>query len=83
MATRDRVDLHNAIDAEARRYDSRIKNVMAAYNTEYKVMLVATSDGIIIGDIQPLTRLQVTCIAEENGNRQVGTFGGEGRIGFE
>ena len=56
---------------------------MAAYNTEYKVMLVATSDGLMVGDIQPLSRLQVTCIAEENGNRQVGTFGGGGRIGLE
>ncbi len=83
VATRDRVTLLNAIDAEARRYDPRIKNVMAAYNTEYKVMLVATSDGLMVGDIQPLTRLQVTCIAEENGNRQVGTFGGGGRIGLE
>lgn len=83
VATRDRVTLLNAIDAEARRYDPRIKNVMAAYNTEYKVMLVATSDGVMVGDIQPLSRLQVTCIAEENGNRQVGTFGGGGRIGLE
>ncbi len=83
VATGDRVTLLNAIDAEARRYDPRIKNVMAAYNTEYKVMLVATSDGVMVGDIQPLSRLQVTCIAEENGNRQVGTFGGGGRIGLE
>ncbi len=83
VATRERVTLLNAIDAEARRYDPRIKNVMAAYNTEYKVMLVATSDGLMVGDIQPLSRLQVTCIAEENGNRQVGTFGGGGRIGLE
>jgi TldD protein len=37
----------------------------------------------MVGDIQPLSRLQVTCIAEENGNRQVGTFGGGGRIGLE
>jgi TldD protein len=83
VATRDRVTLLNAIDVEARRYDPRIKNVMASYNTEYKVMLVATSDGFMVGDIQPLSRLQVTCIAEENGNRQVGTFGGGGRIGLE
>jgi len=83
VATRDRVTLLNAIDVEARRYDPRIKNVMASYNTEYKIMLVATSDGLMVGDIQPLSRLQVTCIAEENGNRQVGTFGGGGRIGLE
>jgi len=83
VATADRVSLLNAIDAEARRYDRRIKNVMASFNTEYKVVVVATSDGLLIGDLQPLSRLQVTCIAEENGQRQAGSFGGGGRVGFE
>lgn len=83
VATADRVTLLNEIDAEARRYDSRIMNVMASFNTEYKIVVIATSDGRLIGDLQPLSRLQVTCIAEENGNRQIGTFGGGGRIGFE
>ena len=83
VATADRVSLLNAIDAEARRYDPRIKNVMASFNTEYKVVMVATSDGLLIGDVQPLSRLQVTCIAEENGQRQAGSFGGGGRVGFE
>jgi TldD protein len=83
VATADRVSLLNAIDAEARRYDPRIKNVMASFNTEYKMVLVATSDGTLIGDVQPLSRLQVTCIAEENGLRQAGSFGGGGRVGFE
>jgi len=82
VATPERVDLLNRIDAEARRYDSRIKNVMASFNTEHKIVVVATSEGLIVGDVQPLSRLQVTCIAEEGGNRQVGTFGGGGRIGF-
>jgi len=83
VATADRVALLNAIDIEARRYDSRITNVMASFNTEYKRVVVATSEGTIIGDVQPLSRLQITCIAEEKGNRQVGTFGGGGRVPFE
>ncbi|MEK6671234.1 MAG: metalloprotease TldD [Nitrospirota bacterium] len=83
VATAERVSLLNAIDAEARRSDPRIKNVMASFNTEYKVVMVATSDGTLIGDVQPLSRLQVTCIAEENGQRQAGSFGGGGRVGFE
>ena len=83
VATADRVALLNEIDAEVRRYDPRIKNVMASFNTEFKVVAVATSDGTLIGDVQPLSRLQITCIAEDNGNRQVGSFGGGGRVGFE
>jgi TldD protein len=82
VATADRVELLNLIDAEARRYDPRIKNVMASFNLEYKRVVVATTEGLMVGDVQPLTRLQVTCIAEEGGNRQVGSFGGGGRVGF-
>ncbi|MSQ77807.1 MAG: metalloprotease TldD [Nitrospiraceae bacterium] len=82
VATAERVDLLNLIDAEARRYDPRIKNVMASFNTEYKIVMVATTEGQMVGDVQPLSRLQVTCIAEENGNRQMGTFGGGGRMAF-
>ena len=59
------------------------KTLMASFNTEYKIVMVATSEGTLIGDVQPLSRLQVTCIAEEHGNRQIGSFGGGGRIGFE
>ncbi|WHZ25565.1 MAG: TldD protein, part of TldE/TldD proteolytic complex [Nitrospira sp.] len=83
VATADRVALLNEIDAEARRYDPRIKNVMASFNTEYKVVAVATTDGALVGDIQPLSRLQITCIAEDHDNRQVGSFGGGGRVEFE
>jgi TldD protein len=82
VATKERVDLLNGIDAEARRYDSRITNVMASINQEYKQVLVVTTDGTMVGDVQPLIRLQISCIAEENGNRQIGTFGGGGRVGF-
>ena len=83
VATPDRVILLNEIDAEARRYDPRITNVMASFNTEYKIVAVATTDGTLVSDVQPLSRLQISCIAEENGNRQVGSFGGGGRVGFE
>ena len=82
IATGERVELLNLIDAEARRYDARITKVMASFNTEHKVVVVATSEGLLVGDVQPLSRLQVTCIAEEGQNRQVGSFGGGGRVGF-
>jgi TldD protein len=77
-----KVALLYEIDKYARGLDPRVKNVFVSLGSEYKVMLVATSDGRVIGDIQPLTRLNVTCIVEEDGNRQVGSFGGGGRVEF-
>ena len=82
VPTHERVDLLTLIDQEARRYDPRITKVMASVNTESKTMMVATTEGLRVGDVQPLSRLQVTCIAEDGHNRQVGTFGGGGRVGF-
>lgn len=70
------------IDKFARALDARVKNVIVSLGSEYKVILVASSEGVVVGDVQPLTRLNVTCIVEEKGNRQVGSFGGGGRVEF-
>jgi TldD protein len=82
VATREKVELLQKIDVLGRAYDPRIKNVMASFSTEYKIVLIADSDGKLVGDVQPLSRLQVTCIAEEHGQRQMGTYGGGGRGEF-
>ncbi|MBI3611005.1 MAG: metalloprotease TldD [Nitrospirae bacterium] len=82
ISVQEKIDLLNQIDILARRYDPRITKVMASFSSEHKVILIATSEGLIVGDIQPLSRLNVTCIAEENGNRQVGSYGGGGRVEY-
>jgi TldD protein len=79
---KEKIDLLSQIDVLARRHDPRIIQVMASFVAEYKIILVVTSTGIMVGDIQPLCRLQVTCIAEEGGNRQTGSYGGGGRAEF-
>ena len=82
VATREKVALLQKIDALGRACDPRIKNVMASFSTEYKIVLIADSDGRLVGDVQPLSRLQVSCIAEEGGQRQIGTYGGGSRGEF-
>ncbi|HWP22647.1 MAG TPA: metalloprotease TldD [Candidatus Binatia bacterium] len=82
VALEKKVELVYEIDRFARSLDPRVKNVFVTLASEYKVILIATSQGKVVGDIQPLARLNVTCIAEEAGNRQVGSFGGGGRVEF-
>jgi TldD protein len=82
VALEKKVELLYEIDKFARGLDPRVKNVFVSLGSEYKVILVATSQGMVVGDIQPLTRLNVTCIAEEEGKRQIGSFGGGGRVEF-
>ena len=82
IALETKISLLYEIDKFARSLDTRVKNVFVSLGSEQKVVLVASSQGLVIGDIQPLTRLNVTCIVEENGNRQVGSFGGGGRVEY-
>ena len=77
-----KVSLLYEIDKFTRALDPRVKNVFASIGIEQKVILVVTSSGVVVGDVQPLVRLSVTCIAEENGKRQHGTAGGGGRVEF-
>jgi len=77
-----KVALLNALDVAARRHDPRIVNVMASLAIEQKIVLVVNSFGVVVGDVQPLVRLSLTCIAEENGKREHGTSGGGGRVEF-
>ena len=82
IALDKKVALLYEIDQFARGLDPRVKNVFVSLASEYKIILVAASQGLVVGDIQPLTRLNVSCIAEESGDRQMGSFGGGGRVEF-
>jgi len=78
----EKIGLLQEMDRIARNSDGRIKNVFASLAAQKKIVLVASSEGWVIGDVQPLVRLNVTCIAEEGGNRQMGSYGGGGRFEF-
>jgi TldD protein len=78
----ERIGLLEAIDREARRYDRRIKNVLASIAVEHKLVMIATSTGTLVSDVQPLARLNVVCIAEDGTSRQQASYGGGGRHPF-
>jgi len=71
-----KVELLRSVDAATRAADPRVRQVIASLTSEEVVMLIATVAGWTVGDIRPLTRLNVTAIAEENGKREIGTYGG-------
>ncbi len=78
-----KVDLLRQVDAAARAHDPRVKQVIASISSEDVVVLVVTAAGFTIGDIRPLTRLNVTVIAEEGAKREIGSYGGGGRVAFD
>src|SRR3989441_6944515 len=78
-----KLDLLKRIDAETRAADPRVTQVIASIASEEVIMLIATASGWTVGDTRPLTRLNVTAIAEEGGKREIGSYGGGGRVTFD
>jgi TldD protein len=80
---RDTVHLLQRIDRYARRRDGRIAQVLASLQAEHRQVMVAASDGTLVGDVQPLVRLNVQVIAEQRGRRESGSQGMGGRFELE
>src|ERR1700730_8438352 len=78
-----KVKLLGQMDAAARALDPRVKQVIASLGSEDVIVLIATPSGWTVGDVRPLTRLNVTVIVEENGKREIGSYGGGGRVPFD
>ncbi len=71
------------VDADTRRIDPRVKQVMASLAATHEVVLIATSDGTLTADVRPLVRINVSVIVEQNGRREQGYSGGGGRFGLD
>jgi TldD protein len=88
----ERVDLVKRADRAARAADRRVFQVQASYLDSLRQVLVATSDGVLSTDRQPLARLGVSVLARGGAGTgdgpcdkgaQRGYSGGGGRVGLE
>ncbi len=81
VPAQEKIALLEAIDRYAHSRDPRVKQVMASVLCEQRKILVARSDGALVGDTQPLVRINVQVIAEDGrGRREVGYQGAGGRF---
>ncbi len=71
------------IDAYVRSRDPRIHQVMASLVSQHRHVLMAASDGTLTGDVQPLVRLNIQCIAADGERREVGYQGMGGRYAMD
>jgi len=77
----ERVDLVKRADLAARAYDSRVFQVQATYADSLRNVLVATSEGRLSFDRQPMARMSVSALARQgDGAPQHGHSGGGGRV---
>ncbi len=75
-----KIALIKALDEETRKLSPLITQVVASVNSVDEVVLIAKSDGTVVGDVRPLVRMGVSVIAERNGRRESGRAGGGGRF---
>ena len=79
----DKVALLRRADEAARRYHPSIARVELNVVDEEKRVMVATSDGRLVSDLQPLMRFNVSCLSDLDGSRRRARWGGGGRMGME
>ncbi len=83
LTEKEKVALMEEVDAEARRQDPRVKQVMVSLVGAHKVMLVAANDGTLAADVRPLVRFSVSVVVEDGDRREQASSGGGGRSGYE
>jgi TldD protein len=77
----ERVELVKRADLAARAYDARVFQVQATYADSLRNVLVATSEGRLSFDRQPMARMSVSALARQgDGAPQHGHSGGGGRV---
>lgn len=78
-----KVKLLEDVEAEARRQDPRVRQVMASLAGVHEVVMVVRSDGVLAADVRPLVRLNVMVIVEQDSRREQGVAGGGGRFDYQ
>ena len=73
------------MDAYARQLDSQVQQVMASVVSQYRHVMLVSSDGRLSADVQPLVRLNVQVVAADASGtrREVGYQGMGGRFELE
>ncbi len=79
-ASEDKRALLERASLAAHAFDPAILRAEASFAEGVREILIATSDGRLCFDVQPMIRFSVQAIAERNGKRQSGSSGGGGRM---
>jgi len=78
-----KIETLREIDAFARDLDPRVVQVSASLSASLQEVAILRPDGVMVTDVRPMTRVNVSVIVEQNGRRETGTAGGGGRVGLD
>ena len=71
------------LNAAVFKADARVAKVGLSFSDEHGAVLIADSNGRIVEDVQPMTSLYLSCVAEQNGKREQNAYGVAGRAGLD
>src|SRR5262249_19556538 len=81
LGTKDKLPLLSRINSQSFAADGRIKKVTVAFNDTVDAILLVDQDGRMVEDLQPMTSMYLSCVAEQKGRRESGGYNVAGRAG--
>ena len=78
-----KVKMLQMIDQFARQADPRICQVIATLASSYQMILIANTEGRLVGDLRPLIRLSIAVVAKMNHRTETGNSGGGARRNYD
>lgn len=82
MPFADKVATLAAIDAYARSKDPRVRQVSVSIAGEWQAVQVVRGDGLRVGDVRPLVRVNVSVVVGEGDRQESGSHGTGGRVTY-
>lgn len=79
----EKLPLLVALEQRAFAADPRIKKVNVHLRDETGAILIADSRGRLVEDVQPMTLLSLSCVAEQGGRREQNGYNVSARAGFD
>ncbi|MFC3072130.1 metalloprotease TldD [Shinella pollutisoli] len=78
----EKVALLTEIDAYLRARDPKVRQVTASLAASWQVVNILRADGHRVGDVRPMTRLNISVVVGEGDRQETGSYGIGGRTGF-
>jgi TldD protein len=78
----EKVKLLEEIDAYARAKDPHVRQVTASIAGSYQEIEILRADGILVRDIRPLVRVNVSVVVGDGDRQETGSYGMGGRESF-
>jgi TldD protein len=82
VALKEKINLIQKTHDAALNFDAKVKKVNVSLSDEMQYITIANSEGLLISDVRPQTRLVVSATAIDGNNRGTGRANIGGRVGY-